>query len=127
MRRLRRPTPREFTPSLIKRKVYQHKKMKPAATGLVIFFVALLTLSISPVNALCTQWDVSGKWNIEQENPTAHVELDLKQRGTEITGTATYDGVPGKVKGAIVGQDFNVEISCATGQHVFRGVVGPER
>src|SRR3954447_9813949 len=98
--------------------------MKPAVTGVVIFFVALLTLSISPVKALCTQWDVSGKWNIEQENPTAHVELDLKQSGTEITGTATYDGVTGKVKGTIVGEDFNKEISGATGQHVFRGVVG---
>lgn len=100
--------------------------LKPAGAGLAILIVALLALS-PPVNAGCKQWDVSGKWNIEQENPTAHVELDLKQSGTEITGTARYDGTPGKVKGTIVGEDFNVEISTATGSHLFRGVVGPAR
>ena len=101
--------------------------LKPAATGLAILIVAVLALSPSPVEALCVQWDVSGKWNIEQENPTVHVELDVKQTGTEITGTATYNGVPGKVKGTLVGEDFNMEISTATGSYVFRGVVGPER
>jgi len=101
--------------------------MKPAATGLVILIVALVALSPSRVEALCQKWDVSGKWNIEQENPTLHVEVDLKQNGTEITGTAKYDGQPGKVKGTIVGEDFNVEISTMTGSHVFSGVVGPER
>ena len=101
--------------------------LKLAITGFATLIVALLMLSPSPVKALCAKWDVSGKWNIEQENPTAHVEVDLKQSGTEITGTATYDGIPGKVKGTIVGEDFNVEISDTTGKHVFRGVVGPER
>ena len=73
--------------------------MKPAATGLVTLIVGLLAFSISSAEAGCKQWDVSGKWNIEQENPTAQVEVDLKQSGTEITGTAKYDGIPGKVKG----------------------------
>ena len=97
-------------------------------TSITALTVALLlALSPSPVEALCVEWDVSGKWNIEQEHPTAHVEMDVKQTGTEITGTANYNGVPGKVKGTLVGEDFNVEISTATGSYVFRGVVGPER
>jgi hypothetical protein len=98
-----------------------------ATTRFATLIVILLALLPLPVKALCTQWDVSGKWNIEQENPTAHVEVDLKQSGTEITGRASYNGQPGKVKGTIVGEDFNVEISTTTGSHVFRGVVGPER
>lgn len=73
------------------------------------------------------RWDVTGKWTIEQENPIAHVEVDLRQSGTEITGTATYDGQPGKVKGTLVGENFDVEINGTTWKHVFRGVVGPER
>lgn len=97
------------------------------AIGLATLVVALLVLSPSLVEALCVKWDVSGKWKIEQELPTAHIEMDVSQNGTEITGTATYDGQPGKVKGTIVGQDFNVEISGTTWKHVFRGVVGPER
>ena len=102
--------------------------LQPAATGFATLIVAMLALSPSLVEALCVKWDVSGKWNIEQELPTtAHVELDVSQSGTEITGTATYNGQPGKVKGTIVGEDFNVEISGTTWKHVFRGVVGPER
>lgn len=98
-----------------------------AASGLAILVGALLAISSSPALALCVRWDVSGKWNIEQESPTAHVEVDLTQNGTEITGTARYNGQPGTVKGTLVGQDFSVEISSPTWKHVFRGVVGPER
>ena len=96
-------------------------------SGLATFIIVLSALSPFAVEALCVRWDVRGKWKIEQENPIAHIEVDLRQSGTEITGTATYDGQPGKVKGTLVGENFNVEISGATWKHVFRGVVGPER
>ena len=92
--------------------------------GLATLVVALLALSLSPVQAVCSHWDVSGKWNIEQENPTAKVELDLTQTGKEVTGTAKYNGAPGKVKGTMVGGDINIEIHVANQKHVFRGEVG---
>lgn len=101
--------------------------MKPAAAALATLIAALLAFSLSPAEAVCPQWDVSGKWSIEQENPAAHVELDLSQSGTEVTGTAKYNGAPSQVKGTIVGDDFSVEITDTTGKHVFRGTVGPGR
>lgn len=101
--------------------------LKRGAAALATLFVALLALSPPSVDAVCPQWDVSGKWNIEQENPTAKAELDLTQNGTEVTGTAKYNGAPGKVKGTVIGDDFNVEISDATGKHVFSGKIGPAR
>ena len=96
-------------------------------TSIATLIAALLALSPSPIEAACPQWDVSGKWDIEQENPTARVELDVKQSGTEVTGTAKYNGAPGKVKGTVVGDDFSVEISDAAGKHVFSGKIGPGR
>ncbi len=77
--------------------------------------------------AVCPRWDVSGRWNIEQENPTAHVELDLQQNGTEVTGTAKYNGADGKVKGTVVGDEFGVEIQIADAKHLFHGSIGPAR
>lgn len=89
--------------------------------------VALCALLPCPVEAVCPHWDVSGKWNIEQENPTALLEMDLSQSGTEVIGTAKYNGAQGKVKGTVVGDDFNVEISDPAGKRVLRGTIGPAR
>ena len=109
------------------RKTAIHRRSRGVWLG-GFFCTLIFGLTLPPsVDAVCPQWDVSGKWNIEQENPTAHVELDLKQSGTEVTGTAKYNGAPGKVKGTVVGDDFNVEISDATGKHVFSGKIGPGR
>ena len=87
----------------------------------------VLALSGSSAGAGCPHWDVSGKWEIQQENPTATVELDLIQRGNEVTGTARYNGAEGKVKGTVVGDDFSVEISEPKGKHAFSGSIGPGR
>ena len=86
-----------------------------------------LALFATSVEATCPQWDVSGQWNIEQENPTLRVELDLIQRSTEFTGTAKFNGAAGKAKGTIVGADFKLEIEVGGAKHVFRGEVGPAR
>lgn len=92
-----------------------------------LLFAAVFLLWPSFVKAVCPQWDVSGKWNIEQENPPAHVELDLTQDGTSVTGTAKLNGADGKVKGTVVGDEFGVEIQIANAKHVFRGSIGPAR
>lgn len=49
--------------------------------------VALVPL---PVHAQCKQWDVSGKWTLEQSDGYT-VTVDLKQNGNSITGRAWHD------------------------------------
>jgi hypothetical protein len=92
-----------------------------------LVFAAVFALLPASLEAVCPHWDVSGKWNIQQENPTVHVELDLTQSGTEVIGAAKYNGAPGKVKGTVVGDDFNVEIELANAKHLFSGSIGPAR
>jgi hypothetical protein len=101
--------------------------LQRTAPAVPTFVVAILALLPFSVEAVCPHWDVSGKWDIEQENPTAKVEMDVTQTGTEVTGTAKYNGTPGKVKGTVVGDDFRVEIQVGNAKHVFSGEVGPAR
>jgi len=50
---------------------------------------------VAPAAAPCTQWDVSGQWELVQSNGPV-VKMDLKQSGTALTGTAVFDAEGGK-------------------------------
>jgi hypothetical protein len=93
-----------------------------ALSGLL--FASLLALSPSQANAGCQQWDVTGKWHALQSNRST-VEFDLKQSGTQFTGTATGDNVHYiSITGMIKGNRFKVSIKWRQGSDaVYTGTI----
>jgi hypothetical protein len=53
-----------------------------------------LAILLYSTKAQCTQWNVSGKWSIQQEKTVVNFQLD--QKGSVVAGKADYT-VPGKV------------------------------
>ena len=111
-------------------------------------------LPFASVNAQCTQWDVSGKWGIQQSNGYTTMVV-LQQSGRTVTGTASYTGktkgpvsgivekvnpVTGKVigdiepktsvkhqgavSGNVDGDNFHLEISWEGGGGMYNGKIG---
>ncbi len=73
---------------------------RSAAAKACILFAAVSALWPSSVQAQCPQgWDVSNRWRIKQ-GPT-DVDLNLRQNGTPITGTASYYGMTKRAKGGL--------------------------
>ena len=111
-------------------------------------------LPFASVQAQCTQWDVSGKWGIQQSNGYTTTVV-LQQSGRTVTGTASYIGktkgpvsgivekvnpVTGKVigdiepkssvkhqgavSGNVDGDNFHLEISWEGGGGMYNGKIG---
>lgn len=64
-------------------------------------FTSIFALSPSPVEAQCQQWNVGHGWRLKQGS--LNVDLDLHQKGTVITGTATFTGTIKKAEGGLTG------------------------
>ena len=111
------------------------------------FFTSLFILPAPLVEAACEQWNVGGRWGIQQNNG-AKIVMNLRQNGTSVTGTAAHTNasvkedrlalpgvesfgadtrVDGSVTGTMEGDDFYVEISWDGGKliGVYRGKVSP--
>lgn len=97
--------------------------------ALLLFVVASC---VAQASAQCEQWDLSGGWTLDQ-NDGYRVEMNLKQIGTELSGTAAYAhsrgagrAVGGTVKGTIVGDGYDAEITWDKGGvGVYRGTLIP--
>ena len=71
-----------------------------------------------PASSQCPEWDVSGRWSLRQSDHIT-VQLDLRQTGTRLSGTAEYSidvgGRPqtyfGTLKGEARNNNFSVRIS----------------
>lgn len=59
--------------------------LRPAAAGLA----ALAFFAIGPEAVACPRWNASGEWGLQQQNWIS-VRLRLAQRGSAITGDASY-------------------------------------
>jgi hypothetical protein len=88
-------------------------------------FAAVLALFPAPAEAQCTQWDVSGKWNV---NITSGIRkgtvmnIDLQQSGNKITGGTEQFGATGKgtlSSGTLIGNKFGMVFE-------WKGMVDPE-
>src|SRR4051812_17468796 len=91
-----------------------------------LLFASLLAFAPPHATAECTQWDVSGRWDIKQSNGFT-VHLVLTQHGTRINGSGKTStaGLHG-LHGNIIGDDFYLEITWGPdAQGVYRGKVGP--
>ena len=88
-------------------------------------FTSIFALLASPVEAECKQWSVGHGWRLKQGS--INVDLNLQQKGSVITGTATHDlhrkgsdllmggyggttTVAGTVDGTVEGDSFDVKI-----------------
>jgi hypothetical protein len=95
------------------------------------FFLIAAVFALLPAitRAQCsTGWDASGKWSFMQRNATRPVELDLRQNGKAIAGSATLvipgsgnflgkfgETKIGNVDGTILGDRFSIEIAWVGG------------
>jgi hypothetical protein len=93
-------------------------------------FTSIRALSVSPMEAQCNQWNVGHGWRfkqgtrvINQKTVTTAVDMNLQQKGTVVTGTATLRdtypsegvvyvlwNVSGTVDGTVEGDSFAVKI-----------------
>ena len=83
----------------------EDKKVKARIGKLVGFLVlvlSVLTLLPSSVSAQCAQWEVGGRWSIQQSTIVVH--FDLQRNGIVVTGKANYTqaGQETKFLGAVV-------------------------
>ena len=94
-------------------------------------FTSIFALLPSPAYAQCKQWDVSGHWVLRQSNTTN--QIDLRQNGTVITGTASFvstdtrsNTIRGDVDGTVKGDHFAVKIYWRNNTiGVYNGTIGP--
>ena len=92
---------------------YASHRCQTAVLGVFFFAAVMVLLPISAHGQCSKQWDASGEWEIRQGRGGKVVtRLDLKQSGTEFSGTATRDGVrtKGKVTGDADGDNFTLAI-----------------
>src|SRR4051812_43410987 len=98
-----------------------------------LLFTSIFALPPHPVEAQCQQWNVGHAWRFKQGS--TNVDLDLRQNGTVITGTANHKiyvkefeglaNVRGTVDGTVNGDSFAVHIywtNHTTG--VYDGTIG---
>ncbi len=102
----------------------------------MILFAASFAISPLPAQAQCAQWDVSGKWELEQGNGLT-IEMDLRQSDTALSGRAEVVKTgpiafgrkssgprSGIVGGSINGNDFLVYVGWDTGSTgVYQGSI----
>ena len=119
--------------------------MKTISVSKIVASAALaLFCACGVARGQCPQWDVSGKWQLEQSDGLT-VTVDLRQSGKNVTGSAVcyttkdptgvlapFKGkdphtLNGPVTGNIAGDDFFAEIRWSvTSIGVYRGKVGPQ-
>ena len=75
------------------------RKTTRASSVFAVSAAFVLALPCSSMKAQCTQWDVSGRWGMQQSNGYL-TKVTLQQNGRTVTGTASYQG---KVKGPVSG------------------------
>lgn len=65
----------------------------------------------------CAQWDISGEWVVKQSNDYL-VTFTFSQKGTQLTGKATYRGrnisVTGPFEGTLIGNKVNVLVTWSS-------------
>jgi hypothetical protein len=132
-------------PPILVEALAKANRLRRCGAGLGGFlFAAICLLLPSPAEAQCPQWDVSGKWQLEQSDGLT-VTVDLRQSGKTVTGTAVCyttkaptglfaplkgdnpHTLRGPVTGNIAGDDFFAEITWSYKSiGVYRGKVGPQ-
>lgn len=95
------------------------RKSLAVRLGRSLFVIVLGGFCISQAAAQCGEWDLTAPLTIDQSDGY-RVAMTLKQDGTELSGSAEYArragrSVPGKVRGSISGDDFEVEVTWDKG------------
>ncbi len=112
------------------------RSRRPAITMIgAAFGGAILLLPFAPpANAACSQWDISGKWVIEQTNGDFATTLRFQQdgnnlRGSGHTGMVTLSGLvtaDGTLDGSIEGNDFEFTVYWSRDViGVYKGSINP--
>src|SRR4051812_30344479 len=103
-----------------RRKFATHRMWFGAAFG---SFVGIVLLALSPhvVRAECSNWDVTGTWEIKQSNG-ASITVVVVKKGSGFNVTSPTGG-GGSGSGNISGNEFFMEIGWYGGTHdgVYRG------
>lgn len=80
--------------------------------------------SHQPSATVCTRWDISGRWQINQRN--AQPVFDLRQNGNKIDGQATSNGITAPVHGSLINSKFDVLVTWSNdSKGRYTGTVGP--
>src|SRR5262249_52699944 len=95
-----------------------------SSTGVVLavvvtFGAAVAFLPLSSAHADCTQWDVSGKWRLDQNN-RYWVDLDIHQNGNVLMGNGRFTSKQSTGGAPVVG---TVEPAFHAGEGVLEGKV----
>lgn len=97
-----------------------------------LFLIIAIVFTTALCRSQCENWDASGKWSFKQANSQNPVDLDMRQNGKAISGSASL-AIPGtkpglfgpgkfgeqklgKVDGTILGDRFSIEIVWNGGQ-----------
>ena len=78
--------------------------------------------------ASCKRWDVSGQWEIRQNDGTSfqlNLQMgDWQQQSANLTGTGTLTNTAGVISGNITGNSFTMLITIDSAKYRFTGTVG---
>lgn len=95
-----------------------------------ILFISVCALLPSSAQAQCKRWDVSGQWELRQDNGI-NVQVNLQQgewqqTSANLTGTGTLIASPngGVISGNITGNSFAMKLTTDSGIFRFTGTIG---
>jgi hypothetical protein len=90
-----------------------------------VICLALAPLGRAPAEAACQQWDVSGRWQMQQTNGFT-VTVNLVQKGTKILGRATTSTAgTHDVRGNVHGDDLYLDVTWSLETRgIYRGKIG---
>jgi hypothetical protein len=79
----------------------------------------------SRLRELCTRWDVSGRWQINQTNGYKPI-FNLRQNGNQLEGQATLGATAAPVNGSLIDNRFDVLVDWSNNSKGrYKGTVRP--